>query len=68
MNERHEPRPDFCTPYCTPDDHPAPRVLVTMHLPLDMHCVAMVMKAVADAYPRAVVGENGTIWDRPVVA
>jgi hypothetical protein len=40
------------------------RVLVTMHYPLDMHCVAMLMKAVADAYPSAVVGEDGTIWDR----
>jgi hypothetical protein len=41
-----------------------PLVLVTMHLPLDMHCVAVILKAVADAYPDAVLGEDGQILRR----
>ena len=40
------------------------RLLVTMHYPLEMHCVAMILKAVSDLYPQAVVSENGEVWDR----
>lgn len=37
------------------------RVLVTMHLPLDMRCVAMILRSVSNAYPDAKLGENGEI-------
>ena len=41
------------------------RALVTLHYPLDAHCVAEILRAVADAYPDARLGEDGTIWDSP---
>lgn len=41
-------------------------MLVTMHYPLEMGCVAAVLQAVAKAYPQAVVGENGQVWSSPV--
>ncbi len=40
------------------------RRLVTIHLPIEMRCYAEIAKAVARAYPGAVVGEDGAIWDR----
>jgi hypothetical protein len=40
----------------------APRVLVTLHYPLPMHCAGKIMQEVARAYPGAVVRENGEIW------
>ena len=34
------------------------RVIVTLHLPLDMGAVGRILKAVASEYPDATVGEN----------
>lgn len=41
------------------------RLLVTMHYPLDVMAVAAILKALTAAYPDAVIGENGTVWDGP---
>ena len=43
------------------------RALVTLHYPLDAHCVAEILRAVARAYPDARLGEDGTIWDETPV-
>lgn len=40
------------------------RVLVTMHLPIEMGCFAGILRAISKAYPDAVVGDNGTVWNR----
>lgn len=57
MTDRPPPPP-------APEHVPHRRVLVTLHLPLDMGVAAGVMTAVANGYPDAVVGENGRIWNR----
>lgn len=41
------------------------RILVTLHYPLEMSCVAAILRAVSVAYPDARVGEDGTVWDGP---
>ncbi len=48
-----------------PADPNGPRVLVTLHLPLTMTCVAAVLRAMSDTYPQAVIGEAGRVLDRP---
>jgi len=40
------------------------RVLVTLHLPLDIRVCADVMTAVARTYPSVIIGENGQIIGR----
>lgn len=44
----------------------ARRVLVTLHLPLDMVMVGRILTDVALDYPVAVLGEDGQVWDRPL--
>lgn len=50
-----------------PSDSPAdpPRALLTLHLPLDMLLVGRVLEFTAIAYPDAVLGDDGVVYDRP---
>jgi hypothetical protein len=62
----HPVGPESCYPGCSEADHEPQRPLVTLHYPLDMHCVAEVLSAISSAYPASVVDVNGVIWDRGV--
>ena len=42
----------------TSEPDPPGKVLVTIHLPIDMGCAGRVMAAVAKAYPKAVVDQR----------
>jgi hypothetical protein len=43
------------------------RILVTLHYPLEMACVAAILRAVSIAYPDARGGEDGNVWDGPEI-
>ena len=43
----------------------AERVIVTLHLPLDMGAVSRILKAIAVDYPDATIRENATVIADP---
>ncbi len=58
-----EPRVNDFRPLTRPRE---PRVLVTIHLPLDMNVYADILAAVARGYPHAVIGErDGEVLEYP---